>query len=229
MITRWCSLRTLSVSLITSLVVGDTDARATSKLNGVLTEAWTAESYQSTAQFGYSVSSAGDVNGDGFGDVVVGAYTYENKSTRVKAFLYLGSLTGLDATEAWTAESEESNSAFGTAVSSAGDVNGDGYDDVVVGDPTAGTHLDGKAYLYLGSATGPETTAAWTAESSVLGSHFGTSVSTAGDVNGDGYGDVLVGASDYSGTETSEGAAYLYLGSASGLETTAAWVAESDE
>ncbi len=180
---------------------------------------WTAESDQASAYFGTSVSSAGDVNGDGYGDVVVGA-------PNGKAYLYLGSASGLDATAAWTAESDQFAAflQYGDFVSSAGDVNGDGYGDVVMG-----AYDEGRAYLCLGSASGLDATAAWTAESDQADAWFGKSVSTAGDVNDDGYGDVVVGAVNYDNGESAEGRAYLYLGSASGLGTSAAWTAESDQ
>ena len=65
--------------------------------------------------------------------------------------------------------------------------------------------------------------AAWTAESDQASARFGISVATAGDVNGDGYSDVIVGASHYDNGETNEGRAYVYHGSAAGLATSAAW------
>ena len=63
---------------------------------------------------------------------------------------------------------------------------------------------------------GPRATAAWTAESDQAGADFGCSVATAGDVNGDGYTDVIVGAPRYDNGQTNEGRAYVYLGSALG-------------
>ncbi len=63
------------------------------------------------------------------------------------------------------------------------------------------------------------TAAAWTAESDQAGAWFGASVATAGDVNGDGYSDVIVGARFYDNGETDEGRAYLYIGSAAGIST----------
>ena len=74
-----------------------------------------------------------------------------------------------------------------------GDVNGDGYSDVAVGACGFGGSI-GKAYVYLGGASGPSAAAAWTATGEGTNNYFGWSVSTAGDVNGDGYSDVIVGA-----------------------------------
>src|SRR6185436_18950919 len=113
----------------------------------------------------------------------------------------------------------------------AGDVNGDGYADVIVGASLYdnGQTDEGKAFVYLGSAAGLASTPAWSAESDQAFAHFGVSVGTAGDVNGDGYADVIVGADMYDNGQTNEGRAYVYLGSASGLSLTAAWTAESDQ
>jgi hypothetical protein len=96
----------------------------------------------------------------------------------------------------WTATGEAANDYFGTSAASAGDVNGDGYDDVIVG---ANRNDDGglgagKAYLYLGSSSGISASASWTATGEAAGDYFGYSVASAGDVNGDGYDDVIVSA-----------------------------------
>ena len=196
------------------------------------TAAWTAESDQATAYFGRSVAPAGDVNGDGYADVIVGADGYTNgQAYEGRAYLYLGSAAGLAATAAWTAESDQADASFGYSVATAGDVNGDGYADVIVsagGYANEGEH-DGRAYVFLGSAAGLAATAAWTAESDQVSDEFGYSVATAGDVNGDGYADVIVGAYAYDNGQTNEGRAYVYLGSAAGLAATAAWTAESDQ
>ncbi len=75
---------------------------------------------------------------------------------------------------------------------------------------------EGRAFVYLGSASGLSTSPAWTADGDRKPASFGWSVGTAGDVNGDGYSDVIVGAPSYDGDWGSL-ACYLYLGNASGL------------
>ncbi len=196
------------------------------------TPAWTAESNQAAASFASSVATAGDVNGDGYSDVIVGAPAFDNgQASEGRAFVYLGSPAGLPATPAWIAESDQSGAELGSSVATAGDVNGDGYSDVIVGAHQYDDREtnEGRAYVFLGAAAGPGTVPAWTAESAQAGASFGASVATAGDVNGDGYSDVIVGADRYDNGETGEGRATVYLGSASGLATAPGWIAEGDQ
>jgi hypothetical protein len=196
------------------------------------TAGWTTESNQAFARFGWSVATAGDVNGDGYADVIVGASRYDSGQTdEGRAYVYHGSPSGLSSTADWTAESNQAGARFGVSVGAAGDVNGDGYADVIIGAwlYNNGQTDEGQAYVYYGSATGLSTTVDWTAESNQAGAYFGYSVSTAGDVNGDGYADVVVGATRYDNGHTDEGQAYVYHGSAVGLNTVADWTTESDQ
>jgi hypothetical protein len=168
--------------------------------------------------FGESVASAGDVNGDGYADLVVGAWRVTSATGR--AYVYLGSASGLATTPATALTGPDgANGSFGRSVAGAGDVNGDGYADLVVGAPSV-MSFTGRAYVYLGSASGLVTTpaTAFTGPDSANGA-FGFAVASAGDFNGDGYADVVVGAFRVmSGT----GRVFVYLGSASGPATTPA-------
>ncbi len=196
------------------------------------TAAWSAEGGQMYAYFGSAVSTAGDVNNDGYDDIIVGAYGYSNgQSGEGRTFVYHGSATGLSAASTWTAESDQAGASFGIAVDTAGDVNGDGYDDVVIGATGYDNNQtdEGRAYVYHGSASGLNTTAAWTAESDQASAQMGNAVGTAGDVNGDGYDDVIIGAYFYDNGQTDEGLAYAFYGSASGLSASADWTVESDQ
>ena len=197
----------------------------------VPTAAWTAESNQAESRFGASVAAAGDVNGDGYSDVIVGAYFYDNgQNDEGRAFVYHGSPAGLAAGAAWTAESNQAVALFGLSAGTAGDVNGDGFSDVIVGSDFYDNEEmnEGRAFVYHGSSTGLAFTPAWTAESNLAGATFGNPVATAGDVNGDGFSDVIVGAEEYSDPELGEGKAFVYHGSSTGLATSPAWTAEGN-
>jgi hypothetical protein len=194
----------------------------------------TLEGIQGGIEFGFSAGTAGDVNGDGYADVIVGARYYDDDDDEIDegaAFVYHGSATGLSTTRAWTGEGEQAGAWFGWAVGTAGDVNGDGFSDIIVGAcmHDNGQTDEGRATVYHGSASGLSLTPAWTAEGNQAEAWFGTSVGTAGDVNSDGYADVIVGANGYDGDQTDEGQATVYHGSASGLSTTPDWVAEGNQ
>ena len=174
---------------------------------------------------------AGDVNGDGYDDLAVGAPYYDGGQTdEGRVFVFHGSDTGPEASASWYAESNQASARFGHSVSGAGDIDGDGYGDLLVGAPyyDAGQTDEGRAYLYLGSASSLETTAAWSAESNQASARFGSAVSWAGDVNGDGYADVVIGAPEYDNGQTGEGRAYVYHGEAGGLDSTPARTVEND-
>jgi hypothetical protein len=200
---------------------------------GILSSAATqVESNQAAAEMGVGVSSAGDVNGDGYSDVIVGVYKFDNGQTdEGAAFVYHGSASGISTTPAVQLESNQASAEMGLSVSSAGDVNGDGYSDVIVGAYLFdnGQNNEGVAFVYHGSASGISTTTAAQVESNQAFARMGHSVSSAGDVNGDGYSDVIVGAHFFDNGQTDEGAAFVYHGSASGILTSPAAQVESNQ
>ncbi len=126
-------------------------------------------------------------------------------------------LAGLDDTPTWTATGEEDD-MFGSSVGSAGDVNGDGYADIVVL-ARGYDGFRGKVYVYHGSAHGldvPFSTFVGGDEGELNAGGI-SAVDTAGDVNGDGFADLVVGANGYM---TSTGRIYIYQGSPLGLTPT---------
>ena len=209
------------------ITVATTGARYPIVIDPLATAAaWTATVDKEGAYFGTSVAGAGDVNGDGYDDVIVGAPDFDNGLGGEGAvFVFYGSTSGLSAKPDWKVESNQANAAFGTSVATAGDVDNDGYDDVIVGTPgySNGETNEGAALVYYGSAMGPITTPNWRVESNQIDANLGWSVATAGDVNGDNYDEVIVGAPNYDTVERNEGAAFVYYGSAVRLKTTDYW------
>jgi hypothetical protein len=157
---------------------------------------------------GVSVSGAGDVNRDGYDDVIVGARTAGSAG---RAYVYSGLTGGV----LWTFDGEEWPGYFGISVSGAGDVNNDDYDDVIVGDhwnDTGGVSA-GRAYVYCGQTGNP----IWTFTGEAEYDEFGYRVSGAGDVNNDGYDDLIVGTPFKAEFGTNAGQAYVYSGQTGAL------------
>jgi len=196
------------------------------------TPGWSRDSNQEISLFGWSLDTAGDVNGDGYADIIVGApYWDGGQEDEGKVWVYYGGYDGPSAASDWSRESNQAGAQFGYSVSTAGDVNGDGYDDVIIGAPMYDDDYqdEGVAFVYHGSAEGLGAFSAWSRGSNQEGTRFGYSVSTAGDVNGDGYSDVIVGAPYWDNPTQNEGGAWVYHGSASGLSATSNWHTEIEE
>ena len=140
-------------------------------------------------RLGHAVAAAGDVNGDGYDDVIIGIPQEDTSGAAAGAARVV---SGSDGVLLYRLLGEAPGDAFGTSVAGAGDFDGDGLCDVIVGAPgsDAGGANAGRAVVFSGATGAPLYTLTGSTTSDLLG----TSVAGAGDVNGDGYGDVIVGA-----------------------------------
>ena len=164
-----------------------------------------------------AVASAGDVNGDGFDDLAIGAPGGEGPGS---VAVFLGSAIGLQGIPAFSLYGEDGMDEFGISLARAGDVNGDGFDDLAVGAPGNNNHA-GKIYVFHGGPsgfTGPQAAPAFSATGEAAYNNFGTSLGGTGDLNGDGFADLAVGASGFG---SSSGKVYVFHGSAGGISGTA--------
>lgn len=140
-------------------------------------------------RFGTSVAGAGDVNGDGYADFIIGAPSDDNSAPDAGSARVF---SGFDGTILYTFDGDSTQDWFGGCVSGAGDVNGDGYADLIVG-----AQVDDNNGLSSGSArvfSGRNGGILYTFDGDSAGDRLGWWVSGAGDVNDDGFADLVVGA-----------------------------------
>ncbi len=172
------------------------------------------------AQTAGAVAGAGDVDGDGHADLVISGSGSYYDGPGPQAFLVLGGPTPTSSGLSLASAQYTGSGCLqpGCTVAGAGDVDGDGFDDLLVGNRAADGSNAGKAYVVVGSpAPASEDLASahrcFYGESDTHSADVaGSSVAGAGDVNDDGYADLLIGAPGASGEYDEEGAAYLILG-----------------
>ncbi len=178
----------------------------------------------SNDQAGEVLSGAGDVNGDGNDDFIVGVPSHS--SSAGSAYLFLGPVSAEDSLDdgAVIIDGGSSGELLGTAVLLAGDLDGDGYDDYLAGAPYAGTLTDtaGDAYLFMGSAdpavggdlSSSDADAIYTGVG--MGNQAGNTLAGPGDLTGDGHDDLLIAAP---GATVQRGVVYLISDASSGLQS----------
>ncbi|MCH7690741.1 MAG: FG-GAP repeat protein [candidate division Zixibacteria bacterium] len=157
--------------------------------------------------FGYSVASAGDVDNDGFDDLIVGAYGNDAGGANAgRAYVF----SGLNGDTIYVFTGKVEFGGLGFSVASAGDFNNDGIVDLIVGTlrNRAGGTDAGRAYVFSGSSG--DTLNVFTGE--VTRDAFGFSVASAGDVNDDGFDDIIVGAHGNDAGGSFAGRAYVFSG-----------------
>jgi len=183
------------------------------------------------------ISPAGDINNDGFDDLIIGANNADpNGSNSGETYVVFGNtrfnasldLSTLDGTNGFILNGIDVDDLSGISVSSAGDINGDGFDDLIIGANTAdsssnGISNAGESYVVFGKGTAfnasinlstLDGTTGFVLNGVDINDGSGISVSSAGDVNGDGFDDLIIGAN---GADGAAGETYIVFGKASGF------------
>ncbi len=245
-----------SIGGVTYVVFGKADGA--NGLNGVMElsdivasserEGFRIEGYSASSYSGYSVSSS-DINDDGYDDVIIGAYkanpdgvsnsgaTYVvfGKASDSSDFNAIVRLSELDGNDGFRIEGENQSDDSGYSVSSAGDINGDGYEDIIIGAPRTDSNGNvgrGSSYIVFGKEGRFDEVMELSDIARGDGSNgfridgenrvyqSGRSVSSAGDFNGDGYDDIIIGAAYADPNGVNSGSSYVVFGKASGFNGT---------
>ena len=197
------------------------------------------ELYGSGDQTGRSVSGGGDINGDGFDDIVIGAgFAEPNGISSGTSYVVFGSAGGfppnferadLNGSNGFKINGALNGDYAGFSVAIAGDINNDGFDDLLIGAHRANPGQEGACYVVFGKASG------FGAElelSSLNGNNgfqingeapgdlSGCAVNSAGDINGDGFADIIIGAYGADPNGSASGAAYVIFGKSGSFGTT---------
>ncbi len=179
---------------------------------------------QSGAFFGVGLAIAGDLDADGYGDLVVGANAYDGpEHNEGRAFVFLGGASGISATPDVTIDAplDATNGIFGGVVAGPGDLDGDGYADLAINAAGVGASV-GTAYVFYGRSDGvgdaPDRTL--DSPSGQAGANFGVWTGGAGDIDADGFPDLAIGAYLYDDIATDEGVVYVFHGGSTGIEGT---------
>ena len=163
------------------------------------------------------ISTVSDMNDDGFDDIAV-SLSGAPPANQFPVLIYNGSTTGLALEpQILTIDFPEADATASGKIASAGDLNGDGFADLLIGNPWEQDEfeLEGKVYIFYGSASGPADSADIIIDNPLPADNarFGAAVDGIGDFNGDGYNDIVVGSEQF------DGFAAVYVGSSQGILT----------
>ncbi len=207
---------TLAISMVLVMGSATADFGSTIELSGLNgTNGFALNGANSGDESGTSVRAAGDINGDGIDDLIIGAPGATTVAAFAgKSYLVFGSnqglpnplnLSTLNGNNGIVINGESVSDYSGTSVSAAGDINGDGIDDLIIGAPDASPDViySGASYVVFGDDQGLPNPLNLSAIDGSNGIVFngvanydgtGASVSAAGDINGDGIDDLIIGA-----------------------------------
>jgi len=166
--------------------------------------------------FGRQIAAGGDINGDGYLDIAISNTGTESSPTGYSSVEFFhGDANGINTTVINTHSVATQGRLYGVSMSFVGDIQGDGFDDIIVSELFADTGLyhSGKVHMWAGSAAGAATS--WSTKGTFSNALLGANIAAAGDINEDGYDDFML----VSPTSTKAGKIDLYLGSSSGPRT----------
>lgn len=173
---------------------------------------------------GFSIASAGDVDGDGREDLLVGARSNDAGGIQAgRVYVFRGPVSATQADAATAVITGTPFEEIGRSVSAAGDLNGDGFGDILVGTGVGGPGDEGRVYVFNGPVSGSLTLA--DADAVVVGAvpddALGAAVAPAGDLDGDGFADIVVGAprTVALGNTNGPGQVYVFHGPLQGTVT----------
>ena len=159
-----------------------------------------------TENFAKAISGAGDFNADGFSDFMIGAENYNSSGLYGRVYVYYGSSTQtLNATPDLIIADANAQDKFGCSVSKAGDFNGDGFDDIIIGRKSSA--YKGTVFLYKGGLNPDNVNDGYFA-GDLTNDKFAEVISNLGDINNDGFDDIEVSANEY----FNDGKIYIYFG-----------------
>ena len=167
------------------------------------------------AHYGASLAGGFDFNHDGFSDFAAGAPESNQNATRsgqVKIYLGASNISAISQPVAFRFTGDQANWALGWSMDAAGDLDGDLYDDLIVGAPQPFDLNSGRAVIWFGQSSTISIPSRLVLTGEVGSDRFGYSVSGAGDRNQDGYDEVIIGAPGHDSQGFDKGAAYVYLG-----------------
>jgi len=171
--------------------------------------------------FGQSIT-AGDFNGDGFDDLVIGApqHQIESNITGI-VYLHAGSASGLNSSESWNWSLNSDEGETGFLVSSAGDVDGDGDDELLIvsSNHTTVEAEKGRVDMFLGSLAPWGNESSWSLSGSTIDAKLGMSIAGDGDVNGDGYADIAISSTGSKGSPFGYGAVHIFHGGSTAISS----------